>query len=85
MLHLTGKNVILTRGKNILRGNALVYNLETGHSILSTGDSKGNSSKGNQRVRGVFVPNQEESGAKEKGKNPSSDKTHDTPASDATP
>ncbi len=55
-IHLFGDNVILTREKNILRGTALEYNLETGRSLLThEGDSSGNAG---QRVRGVFVPNQ---------------------------
>src|SRR5262249_14955980 len=40
LLHLTGDNVILTRGRNILRGNALVYDLESGHSNLTNNGQK---------------------------------------------
>jgi lipopolysaccharide export system protein LptA len=68
LLHLTGDNVVLTRDKNILRGTALEYNLETGRSVLTNKGAKvGNTNGG--RVRGVFVPNQEEKG-KEKKKSP---------------
>jgi lipopolysaccharide export system protein LptA len=54
MLYLTG-NVLLTRGKNILRGTRLDYNLVTGRSVLlgASGDLP-NTTGG--RVRGVFVP-----------------------------
>lgn len=54
-LRLTGENVILTRDNNILRGKAIEYNLDTGRSVLTNKtDAKG--SKGDNRVRGVFVP-----------------------------
>lgn len=56
-LHLTGENVILTREQNILRGKAVEYNLDTGHSILTNGPSTDSDKpKGDTRVRGVFVP-----------------------------
>jgi len=55
LLHLYGKNVVLTRDKNILKGTELVYNLETGRSVLTdNGTEVGEGNKG--RVRGVFVP-----------------------------
>lgn len=58
LLHLTGENVILTRDKNILRGTELVYNLETGRSVLT---NKGAAVSGTNdgRVRGVFVPTED--------------------------
>jgi lipopolysaccharide export system protein LptA len=55
VLRLTGNNVVLTREKNILRGKAVEYNLDTGHSIL-TNNTDPKKSKGDNRVRGVFVP-----------------------------
>lgn len=54
-LHLFGANVVLTRGKNIMRGTALEYNMETGRSILTNNGT---------RVRSLFVPNQEQNPAK---------------------
>lgn len=59
LLHLTGDNVTLTRGKNILRGTALEYNLETGRSLLTNKGAKVGGANGG-RVRGVFIPNSEE-------------------------
>ena len=57
-LHLTGDNVVLTRDKNIMRGTALEYNMETGRSILSNSGT---------RVHSLFVPNQDQNpGAKKK-------------------
>jgi len=56
IIHLTGTNVTLTRGKNILRGTTLEYNMETGRSVFTNGASKSSDT----RVRGVFVPNKAE-------------------------
>jgi lipopolysaccharide export system protein LptA len=56
-IHLFGGNVILTRDKNILRGTALEYNLETGRSLLTNGNNVV-TGKSDGRVRGVFVPNE---------------------------
>jgi lipopolysaccharide export system protein LptA len=50
---LTG-DVTLTRGKNILKGTAMTYNLATGRSILN---SQG-AAPGTGRVRGLFVPSE---------------------------
>ena len=60
IIHLFGNNVTLTRDKNILRGTALEYNLETGRSVLTSGENTTTSQHGG-RVRGVFVPNQQPS------------------------
>ncbi len=57
-------NVVLTRGKNVLKGNNLVYNLNTGKSLLNAGgepalgDKKagGDKKTGSGRVKAVFVP-----------------------------
>ena len=52
-------NVLLTRGKNVLKGDRLDYNLRTQKSVLTSvpsGNSQGGVSSG--RVKGVFVPNQ---------------------------
>lgn len=58
-LRLTGDNVILTRDKNILRGKSVEYDLATGRSVLTNkgGDP---AAKGDNRVRGVFLPKSEE-------------------------
>jgi len=71
LLHLFGDNVILTRDKNILRGTELVYNLESGESVLTShgakvpnegrvGGLQGSAANPNGgRVHSVFVPNQD--------------------------
>lgn len=53
-IHLNN-NVVLTRGKNVLKGDKLVYNFETG---VSTVTSAGTVTEGGtkQRVRALFVP-----------------------------
>ncbi len=58
-IYLTG-DVVLTREKNILKGEKLEYNVATGRSII-TGDTKATvGGKDTGRVRGVFVPKQKE-------------------------
>lgn len=51
-------NVVLTKDKNVLKGDALEYNLVTGHSTLKSGgpsvSADGKTTGG--RVRAVFVP-----------------------------
>ena len=49
------ENVVVTRGKNILKGSWLVYNLKTGHSEMKSTGTVGTDGK-KQRVRGIFVP-----------------------------
>lgn len=55
-------NVILSRGKNMLRGGRLDYNLKTQKSLLTAGvnasTSNGGAKKSGGRVKGVFVPKQ---------------------------
>ncbi|MSP68415.1 MAG: lipopolysaccharide transport periplasmic protein LptA [Alphaproteobacteria bacterium] len=46
-------SVVLTRGENVIRGDKLVLNLETGKSKIE-GQAKGAGNPG--RVRGYFVP-----------------------------
>ncbi|MAL79047.1 MAG: lipopolysaccharide transport periplasmic protein LptA [Sneathiella sp.] len=51
-IDLTG-NVVLTQGKNVLRGDSLTLNLATGQSRVEGGTG----TNGNQgRVKGIFVP-----------------------------
>ncbi len=54
-LRLTGEDVTLTRDQNILKGKSVEYDLDTGRSVLTNknGDVP---AKGDNRVRGVFVP-----------------------------
>ena len=51
-------NVVLTRGKNVLKGDHLVYNMETGKSVVTSG--QGNAPQAptgkKERVRALFVP-----------------------------
>lgn len=67
MLHLYGNNVVLTRDKNIMRGTALEYNMETGRSILTNGPDVVSGRSNGGRVRSVFVPNQTPNAASGKG------------------
>jgi len=51
------ENVILTRGKNTLKGNALTYNFTSGHSVMQGGTvAEQGASKGKERVRALFIP-----------------------------
>ena len=59
LLHLYGNNVVLTRGKNILRGTTLEYNMETGRSLLTNKTGIVSGKPVDTRVRGVFVPNED--------------------------
>ena len=54
-IYLT-KNVVLTRGKNVLKGDRLVYNFVTGMSTVSSGGVESAGGGGKQRVRALFVP-----------------------------
>lgn len=63
IVHLN-ENVILTKGKNVVKGDHLVYNLDTGHSKVWSDAEQGTSvktsgepQKKKQRVRSIFVPN----------------------------
>lgn len=55
-------DVILARGKNMLRGGQLVYNLKTQKSLLTSGKATaapdGTVKSTGGRVKGVFVPKQ---------------------------
>jgi lipopolysaccharide export system protein LptA len=58
LVHLND-HVVLTRGKNVLKGDKLVYNLDTGKSVVTsaTGSQKpGMDTKKSQRVHALFVP-----------------------------
>lgn len=54
MITLTDQ-VVITRGKNILKGAGLTYNLKTGYSEMKSAPAIGTDGK-KQRVRGIFVP-----------------------------
>lgn len=51
-------NVVLTRDKNVLKGDRLVYNFETGKSEMNASETgnKGTGKKKRQRVKVLFVP-----------------------------
>ena len=61
MLQLNGK-VAITKDNNMVQGNKLVYNLETGKSTLTGGSSvtggDGIAKTPSGRVKGVFIPNE---------------------------
>lgn len=55
-IHLNN-NVVLTRGKNTLKGDKLVYNFASGKSILTGGTGEApTDGKSTQRVRALFIP-----------------------------
>jgi lipopolysaccharide export system protein LptA len=54
-------NVVLTKEKNIIKGDRLEYNTETGKSQVFSNNDK---TKKNGRVEGVFIPKKEEDKAK---------------------
>jgi lipopolysaccharide export system protein LptA len=56
LIHLND-HVVLTRGKNVLKGDKLVYNFETGKSVVSSNAPKAGGDKSkSERVRALFVP-----------------------------
>src|SRR5262249_18015899 len=55
-------NVVLTRGKNILKGDTLVHDLDTGKSVINSPFHKEPQSSGG-RVRALFVPEKNKDGA----------------------
>ena len=57
-IHLT-KNVVLTRGKNTLKGDKLTYYFASGRSVFSGVNAKNGGNK--ERVRALFVPENEKS------------------------
>jgi len=50
---MSGK-VVLTRGKDVMRGTKLTINLVTGQAVLGAGSAGNNATPG--RVQGVFTP-----------------------------
>ncbi len=68
-IDLTGGNVTLTRGQNILKGTHVVYNMTTGRSVLTGGNGAAVEAGGSgkpARVHGLFVPKANEKGAGKK-------------------
>lgn len=50
-------NVVVSRGKTVVKGDTLVYNLNTGKSTLNgSSEATGTNKTKKQRVKGVFVP-----------------------------
>lgn len=52
-------DVVLTRAENILKGEALIYNMDTGKSVLTNAGKPVEGGKPD-RVRALFVPNKKE-------------------------
>ena len=48
--------VVLTRDKNVLKGDHLVYKFDTGQSVLTGGNAGAKPGSGQPRVRALFVP-----------------------------
>jgi lipopolysaccharide export system protein LptA len=77
-----GGNVVLTQGKNVLKGDRLVIDLTTGESRF---ENTGNSATGG-RIRALFMPKQEGAkNAKSDGAKPGDTKSGDAAAEDAAP
>jgi lipopolysaccharide export system protein LptA len=53
---LTG-NVVLKKGKDVMRGAQLTVNLATGQAVLGGGVKGQTASQGSNRVQAVFTPN----------------------------
>jgi len=53
-------NVVVTRGKNVLKGDRLTYNLATGKSVVSSKGAATDTTGKKQRVRALFVPGSED-------------------------
>jgi lipopolysaccharide export system protein LptA len=58
-----GGNVVLTQGKNVLKGNRLVIDLKTGESRF---ENTGNTAAGG-RIRALFMPKQDGAGDAKEG------------------
>ncbi len=53
---MTG-NVVLKKGKDVMRGTRLTVNLATGQAVLGGGVNSQAGTPGNSRVQAVFTPN----------------------------
>lgn len=64
-IHLND-NVVLTRGKNVLKGDKLTYNLDTGKSVITGGAqaTTPKNGKGKDRVRALFIPDEKKQESK---------------------
>ena len=51
-------DITLTREKNVLKGESLVYNFITGKSSVKGADTKAPHDSTTGRVRGLFIPNE---------------------------
>ncbi|MBL0317918.1 MAG: lipopolysaccharide transport periplasmic protein LptA [Alphaproteobacteria bacterium] len=52
-------NVILTQGKNVIKGDHLVYNMATGKSELTSAPGTAGATTHKGRVHGVFIPDKQ--------------------------
>jgi lipopolysaccharide export system protein LptA len=63
-IDLTGKNVVLTQGQNVLKGTHVIHNMTTGRSVMTNTDGSATdvtnklpwAAKPAGRVHGLFVP-----------------------------
>jgi len=57
-------HVVLTRGKNVLKGDTLVHDLDTGKSVINSPFHQNEATPGaiNGRVRALFVPEKSKDG-----------------------
>jgi lipopolysaccharide export system protein LptA len=73
-----GGNVVLTQGKNVLKGDRLVIDLKTGESRF---ENTGNTAAGGGRIRALFLPKQNGGGDGKSGE----DKSGDAKSGEAKP
>jgi len=76
-----GGNVVLTQGKNVLKGDRLVIDLKTGESRF---ENTGNTAAGG-RIRALFMPKQEGADAKAGDAKSGDAKSGDAKSGDAKP
>jgi lipopolysaccharide export system protein LptA len=80
-----GGNVVLTQGKNVLKGDRLVIDLKTGESRF---ENPGNSATAGGRIRALFMPKDESADTAKSGEKASGEAAAAAPAgetSDSTP
>ena len=89
---MTGKQVVLTKQKDVMRGTMLTVNLDTGKATLGAGKAPAQtnapaSAQTNSRVQGVFTPQQSptaQSGSTQNANTQTSSKQTDTSSQTGT-
>ncbi len=72
-IDLTGGNVTLTQGQNVLKGTHVIHSMVSGRSVMTSGNGEvtgvtndGNRPKSGGRVHGLFIPQSDDSKAGQK-------------------